>query len=999
MKTPKQWLWSLVLFFAALPLGVSQPQTAGKIFLPTRDFLFYQEAKVGNTLMFVTDRSNRPGQIWRLDLATGQVRGLSEPLPYLESSRFNSQGVFFISYTYESGGDTGFHTLHFADTALEVFSVSAINDSTSPGRYRPRHACIAGDRYYVNGFWEGQPCVWESDGTAAGTQIVFRSDADIRTLIPVGDRLLIVTETDTHLTWYRYQNGETEALWQPDFTQISSTYWVPLGTDGTRAYVGLKAVDGPYQVWFADLSNREAGLLLSGIWVERLLVDGEGKYLAVQPSTTLGSRQLWLGNRFDTLPPRPLRLLVSDTTTSILRPVTDRLFQCIGTTFGMEWVWRNEADSLVLLDLLPGPGTSYNCERQNFDCALERGSPAVGPDGAVYALASNQRDTLNYVHRLDGQGAQALFPRSMSQDFLRPFVEDSVLYWTDRDWDTVRVMRYDLRQPPYEPQPAPRAGTDTWHRQLATVWRSPFYFNNPSSQYPLLAQIDAEGDITLGFAILRGIFDHFVFGEGWDVPYRPAGDLVFAQYDQWGNPRWVTSLGDYGSLNYFESMATVDPWGDIVVFSTFEEQAFFGADTLRVPRAGHFLAKLDGATGAIKWQKNLARTHFIHDIRVDRHIATDEDGNIYLPFAYHPFALDFDGQLLTSNLSPMIALASFSPEGALRWARNTETPWTDYYGLTRVFAYDTATQRLAMVQSQGFYNTISSCAFRDWHYFVQYLDREGTLLDTFHITGSDLGGAVTGTFTKGGRLSVLGYHRGTLDYGLFQQDSPRPSLNACHETEGFWFEHDSERGDISFASGMAGFLPISTRAYRGHLYHLGTIANRLVFLKYTQSGHFVGYKRLQQIADVSDYGGTNIAFDVRDGYLVVLGKNFRMDKATGVVSTLMTPQTLDLLRLADAGWQTDLDSFAPIVIDPEIDQPAVRVFPNPFSHYLRLVMNAQASVFDRYELLTLTGQVVQTGSLNTDLVQEIRVANHANGLYLLRLLGGGKSLSVKVLKR
>jgi hypothetical protein len=297
----------------------------------------------------------------------------------------------------------------------------------------------------------------------------------------------------------------------------------------------------------------------------------------------------------------------------------------------------------------------------------------------------------------------------------------------------------------------------------------------------------------------------------------------------------------------------------------------------------------------------------------------------------------------------------------------------------------------------------SSCEFREWKYYLQTLDRSGNLLDAYEINSTDLGSITAGDFSESGRFIGAGYYRGQMDLGKFTFDSPQEA-NECSSDAGFTFAYDPELDEVRAASTtiLAGeaFYPTDMKVYQGHVYYLGTVDMRLVLLKYTENGYLVGYKKLNQRANVFDFEYYNY-FDVRDGYIVLSGTNYVYDAATGVNPLITHCNSLSILKIEDKDWVREGDWL--LAQSPDLDaygESQLVVYPNPFpGTQVRLLMGEDAKLFTRYELFTLLGQSLGSGTLDSEeSVQELTLPELMPGTYLMRFSGNQQVQTLKIIR-
>jgi hypothetical protein len=106
-----------------------------------------------------------------------------------------------------------------------------------------------------------------------------------------------------------------------------------------------------------------------------------------------------------------------------------------------------------------------------------------------------------------------------------------------------------------------------------------------------------------------------------------------------------------------------------------------------------------------------------------------------------------------------------------------------------------------------------------------------------------------------------------------------------------------------------------------------------------------------------------------------------------------------LIKVNQHGCMDTIDciptSFPNIMIATnELASPDLKVYPNPARHILH-IESEEIPIWDKVELLDMTGQVVNVAHYN----KEITMEGLPSGVYVLRLWKGGKFWTRKVIRQ
>jgi hypothetical protein len=988
-----------------LPLGLLAQNETVHVFQESYREAPFSRQLYGDQLLVVAMRqaAGLESDLWRVSLSDGMAQPLLQGVAADHHSiRYGSEGVFFVSW--ETSGQQlyylnylGVDGASFQSVRMGFHSASSNNQS-----YAPRHPNLFQGKYYVNSYHYGHT-IWETDGRAEGTRMVYRTSSlsmTIKMIDQAGGRLIFVTEAPSEFQLWSYSGaGEPSAYLSLDKAGFSSDFAI-LGRDGDYLYFNAEDSGGQKAVWRTDGTAGGTAAFLEGYQAHSLHFDERGFTLETkEPHLYWSTVSRYY--RGDTEAPQALTLVeyapgVDDPTAVITRHLGGNHFVLRSAKYGLETARINEAGQFELWqDLMPGPASAlpWQANQSNAHRHL------LAPEG-LYIGMTNGNDPSYHLYFLDEAGAFPVFRLDDFEAQLHFFQHGNWIYWFHNQEGALSLSRHpNQRSAPS--QAAMPALADTWFRELAFL-DTLTGVGEPGSLNRFLrpqgAWIDQAGNVIVGFG-----------SDSWNARLGIShtdsllplnGYNVYAKFSPYGELLWAKSLGhnDY-SWSHNNYKLAIDQHGDLLILGIYYQA--FTIDGLTIGAAntyGQFVAKLDGQTGAVRWVRNIAATSQLYKLRLDG-ILADRDDNIYVAVT-HEGAMRIGGYHLSAAKGRAHALLKLSPEGQSLWAKTIETPWQSNLGRTLVFAYDDVQHTIWAAQSEMDFASSSSCRFRPMYSLIRAFDMEGETLRSRLLSSDDHQSLSAGAASPDGSFFAAGYFRGKMQLDRFRGDT-----RSCTGFEGYHFRLDGQSTYVTDAWNTQGepFYPLQAKAHGGYLYVYGAEGgqgSRLTLLKLDAEGRLIGIKRLGQRTEVFRQGSFE-RFDVRDGYIVVVGNQFSRDPRYGIAPLFPTAPAVALLRIPDADWEEPDGWYAPMRLDWPYQNEQISFFPNPTSGmvYAFLQDATAASSYQRYEVWDMQGRSVAAGRLDIREQIEINVEGLLPGTYFLQLSGPQGVVQGKIIRQ
>jgi hypothetical protein len=544
-----------------------------------------------------------------------------------------------------------------------------------------------------------------------------------------------------------------------------------------------------------------------------------------------------------------------------------------------------------------------------------------------------------------------------------------------------------------EPQPTAenQNQSNVWAKNLVFV--NSKYYSEPNNKQQL-SSVKLMKDGAVIAATRSGECDkNKIANEKYKIIDDAYGIFQVYKLDSIGKLIWNHSSGPkyFGNYANYPLSVEVDSSGDIYMSGIFNQNYYFEDDTITVDRSANFLMKLDGETGERIWFKLISESYYYDDFQIDQMKIKDE--NIYLSFSYRDFNCTIEGVSLSNSLmSPINALAKLDINGNLLSAQNTPTEWTDYLGLT--WAMDVSNDQIITIQSQGAYNVSASCEYKNYGYYNQILDLNGTVKDVVPIYSSDLGSVRCGFIIDNG-FNAFGYYRGTLDLEVYENTTP--TLNSCNANKGFMYQYNFDDGFSELKISNESFFPFASKIYGSYYYVYGRGANNeLMIVKFSKDGKEIGYKPLGQFIDDLTFKAYQM-FDVNDDYIVISGDRFEQNVEYLVPSPVSLFRYLTVIKTKNDTWLNDKKIFEnkPRIFNSDIDDDLV-IYPNPSNGIFTIKF--ENPIYTNLDIYSVNGEIIYKGELNDKFDQPFDIRNAANGIYIARIYNNETVKTVRIIK-
>jgi hypothetical protein len=943
----------------------------------------YQQKIHGSYLymMLGFDNSYR-SDLYRLKIPNGNPEPLDTNIRWGQSVLMTDSGVFYVSLEYDANGNDGKHYLNYYSFSknLKVFS-KVINLYVKPYYTRPSSPMFSNGKFYISAYFNGKNCIWESDGTEVGTKTIISSNLDLNNYrIFLGKPIVISSSGNNQVLL----NHKSQEIYKYAATAQNKMGFFHCNNDVCILVRNSKLIrlTDQYQIDSTSFANNGYIPFYSISYFNDSAITG---YKYVNNQYYNFSLKLTPPFTYDSVPPSKFVQSMG----KYVLDVTNRQFMSIWSMKnGVEMAFSPRFDSLRFVkDLYPGPNSGI------FNIKLP--GDMIEAENIAYFFGRNGSDKKYYLYSCDGKSMKSHFPVDVSRNFTKLVCKnDSFIYWSYFIKDTLFIENRNLfqidSQPPFKYfKNDNHAKNGEWLRTVARVSSYSKLVDYNKTVYSNAVKSDKNGNVfSSGSLSEPGNGNYYQCYSDTNLFQKIKGDKFIVKYDSLGNLLWNFSFGNYKAFNQQNFAFDIDYQGDVVVSSKYSTELFLDTLVLKNTQSVSYAFKLDGQTGRIKWL-NQFMINGSFNSNPDQKLTIDNENNIYVSFNFYGGIANVGSFQINSTMSPANAILKLDKDGKSLWAKCTETPWTDKYGLSRSLTFDSVNQCVYNLIGQGAYNWWSSCKYSPFRSLVHKINKNGEFAEVQKIDGDDLNGSRVMTMTKNNSIFVSGFYRGDLSIAQLSIKSLLVKKSECNNWEQFYGTINTKNEEPGSLRGTPNyeFFPLDICSDSRYIYVLGAsgIPNEKMYSlsiqRFTHLGRLAGKRLLNQCLVESP-------FDFNDDYNIELNGNSHFVISMNAFSRISpfdnfvdNCQGLSVYRLLkEADWIDE-----PIKTEKEVLSGIV-VAPNPADDYIGLQFNNPVD-YSKLVIYSSLGQLVQTNLLNGEIYQSISIENLSSGIYTLQFQG------------
>ena len=943
----------------------------------------YQQKIHGSYLymMIGFDNSYR-SDLYRLKIPNGNPEPLDTNIRWGQSVLMTDSGVFYVSLEYDANGNDGKHYLNYFSFSknAKVFS-KVINLYVKPYYTRPSSPMFSNGKFYISAYFNGKNCIWESDGTEVGTKTIISSNLDLNNYrIFLGKPIVISSSGNNQVLL----NHKSQEIYKYAATAQNKMGFFHCNNDVcilVRNSQLIRLTD-QYQIDSTSFANNGYIPFYSISYFNDSAITG---YKYVNNQYYNFSLKLTPPFTYDSVPPSKFVQSMG----KYVLDVTNRQFMSIWSMKnGVEMAFSPRFDSLRFVkDLYPGPNSGI------FNIKLP--GDMIEAENIAYFFGRNGSDKKYYLYSCDGKSMKSHFPVDVSRNFTKLVCKnDSFIYWSYFIKDTLFIENRNLfqidSQPPFKYfKNDNHAKNGEWLRTVARVSSYSKLVDYNKTVYSNAVKSDKNGNVfSSGSLSEPGNGNYYQCYSDTNLFQKIKGDKFIVKYDSLGNLLWNFSFGNYKAFNQQNFAFDIDYQGDVVVSSKYSTELFLDTLVLKNTQSVSYAFKLDGQTGRIKWL-NQFMINGSFNSNPDQKLTIDNENNIYVSFNFYGGIANVGSFQINSTMSPANAILKLDKDGKSLWAKCTETPWTDKYGLSRSLTFDSVNQCVYNLIGQGAYNWWSSCKYSNFRSIVHKININGEFNEVQQIEGDDLNGSRVMTMTKNNSVFVSGFYRGDLSIAQLSIKSLLVKKSECNNWEQFYGTINTKNEEPGSLRGTPNyeFFPLDICSDSRYIYVLGAsgIPNEKMYSlsiqRFTHLGRLAGKRLLNQCLIESP-------FDFNDDYNIELNGNSHFVISMNAFSRISpfdnfvdNCQGLSVYRLLkEADWIDE-----PIKTEKEVLSGIV-VAPNPADDFIGLQFNNPVD-YSQLVIYSSLGQLVQTNLLNGEIYQSISIENLSSGIYTLQFQG------------
>jgi hypothetical protein len=836
-------------------------------------------------------------------------------------------------------------------------------------------------KFYISAYFNGKNCIWESDGTEVGTKTIISSNLDLNNYrIFLGKPIVISSSGNNQVLL----NHKSQEIYKYAATAQNKMGFFHCNNDVCILVRNSKLIrlTDQYQIDSTSFANNGYIPFYSISYFNDSAITG---YKYVNNQYYNFSLKLTPPFTYDSVPPSKFVQSMG----KYVLDVTNRQFMSIWSMKnGVEMAFSPRFDSLRFVkDLYPGPNSGI------FNIKLP--GDMIEAENIAYFFGRNGSDKKYYLYSCDGKSMKSHFPVDVSRNFTKLVCKnDSFIYWSYFIKDTLFIENRNLfqidSQPPFKYfKNDNHAKNGEWLRTVARVSSYSKLVDYNKTVYSNAVKSDKNGNVfSSGSLSEPGNGNYYQCYSDTNLFQKIKGDKFIVKYDSLGNLLWNFSFGNYKAFNQQNFAFDIDYQGDVVVSSKYSTELFLDTLVLKNTQSVSYAFKLDGQTGRIKWL-NQFMINGSFNSNPDQKLTIDNENNIYVSFNFYGGIANVGSFQINSTMSPANAILKLDKDGKSLWAKCTETPWTDKYGLSRSLTFDSVNQCVYNLIGQGAYNWWSSCKYSNFRSIVHKININGEFNEVQQIEGDDLNGSRVMTMTKNNSVFVSGFYRGDLSIAQLSIKSLLVKKSECNNWEQFYGTINTKNEEPGSLRGTPNyeFFPLDICSDSRYIYVLGAsgIPNEKMYSlsiqRFTHLGRLAGKRLLNQCLVESP-------FDFNDDYNIELNGNSHFVISMNAFSRISpfdnfvdNCQGLSVYRLLkEADWIDE-----PIKTEKEVLSGIV-VAPNPADDYIGLQFNNPVD-YSKLVIYSSLGQLVQTNLLNGEIYQSISIENLSSGIYTLQFQG------------
>jgi hypothetical protein len=960
-----------ILFHFFLALTFSQTETLA-VFDSISTYGSNCTLKVYEDTVLMTFSKENGKKLVRVLPSLGEVSYLDNYIDYQVPAAkgliYTEKGVYYQNSNKDQNGqlEYGFYVINYVTkggvhTISEKFYMENSIYGAVPSLFFDNkyfYITTESNKYYLKYF----------DGETIETVTIFESDYALSFIGNKQDRLFFSHVSTNTSDFYEITPDFVPQLIE---SHPAASYFFP-ASETTQELKFFRQGNSLYKF---DLNQANSTLILSGININRLFLDGSTLFLN---NVTL---KLDLNtNELDSV--FFVSKLKRETfyTNYYTFPFGGNKFLLTTPEFGFEIAYLNNEDSLdVLNDLNKGAGSSFPYVKDFY--GIDASKFYFKTDTAFYHVLTNGNDFGYYLYKIQNNNFQSLFKMENGKAVQKIFCFGNYVYWTELVKRKLYLKRRKLDNLD-APQPNFKDSSSlTWYREIALNSNTHFEMDDNLKADELV--FDKEGNSYSTFYKSNHYINTFLAHDTLIYEFKNGYESL-VKFDEKGNLKWLKKIGGKNP-HFSERRLNVMSNGDLLLVGTFFDSLRYDNYKVTTPYQAVYAMQIDTESGEVKEFKKLITLNDNNYLELHQ-VVLDQTDNIYLSFWNRYESLTIENTQLTSSKEYENKIAKFDKEYNLIWVRNTPSSIESEYKLTSTgikFVEDGIIQSLSGVKVLA----------------IQKLDEQGDLQYNLPLTQTDNHGFSSIQSVNNQAIFGFGMVSESVSFDDFTFINPTENEKKYRKTYFFEFDSKLQKFNKLFVSGNRKMGILQSKRLGEFMYMLCPISEHytyydsILIIKFNINTHEVFYKTLNQYYNDAS---AHFKMDISDNYLIITGINFKDDNNFQVTNLHPNSEVVSFLKIANVNWISDNTLFREI--DPvKINQNAsILLYPNPFENEIYLKLYNET--FERYEIFNASGQLVSFGNLNDELNQKIVLEGLRKGLYFIKFYGKGDTILKKVIK-